>query len=82
MMKKNLVDKCKHIFDKSDFAVLKNPPRKSFLDELIDWYLISVIKQRDFKKIIKLFEEYNYDYNAYLCPHLYCIWRRDSTLNR
>ena len=82
LMKKNFVDKCKHIFDKSDFAVLKHPSRKSFLDELIDWYLISVIKQKDFKKIIKLFEEYNYDYNAHLCPHLYCIWRRDTTLNR
>ena len=82
LMKKNFVDKCKQIFDKSDFVVLKHPSRKSFLDELIDWYLISVIKQKDFKKIIKLFEKYNYDYNTHLCPHLYCIWRRDSTLNR
>jgi len=82
LMKKNFVDKCIQIFDKSDFAVLKHPLRKSFLDELIDWYLISVIKQKDFKKIIKLFEEYNYNYSTHLCPHLYCIWRRDNTLNR
>ena len=54
------------------------------MDELIDWYLISVIKQKDFKKIIKLFEKYNYNYNynIHLCPHLYCIWRRDNALNR
>ena len=74
--------KKKRLFDRSDFAVLKHPIRKSFLDELIDWYLISVIKQKDFKSIINLFEQYNYDYNAHLCPHLYCIWRSDNISNR
>tara|TARA_X000000950_G_scaffold190139_1_gene229766 strand:- start:1879 stop:2592 length:714 start_codon:yes stop_codon:yes gene_type:complete len=82
LMKRNFVDNCKRIFDRSDFAVLKHPIRKSFLDELIDWYLISVIKQKDFKSIINLFEQYNYDYNAHLCPHLYCIWRSDNISNR
>jgi hypothetical protein len=68
-------------FEKNSFGVLKHSARKSLLDELIDWYLISVADEKHLINLFKYLKRIKYMYDQHYCPHCCLILRKNNIQN-
>ena len=70
-----------NFFKKNTFGVLKHSARKNLLDELVDWYLLSVADEEYLIKLFKYFKRIRYIFEKHYCPHCCLILRTNNLQN-
>ena len=70
-----------NFFKNNTFGVLKHSARKNLLDELVDWYLLSVADEEYLIKLFKYFKRIRYIFEKHYCPHCCLILRTNNLQN-
>ena len=70
-----------NFFKNNTFGVLKHLARKNLLDELVDWYLLSVADEEYLIKLFKYFKRIRYIFEKHYCPHCCLILRKNNVQN-
>ena len=70
-----------NFFKNNTFGVLKHLARKNLLDELVDWYLLSVADEEYLIKLFKYFKRIRYIFEKHYCPHCCLILRTNNVQN-
>lgn len=69
------------LFKNYSFGVLKHSVRKTLVDELIDWYLISICSEEEIIKIGEYLKKIKYDFEKHYCPHCCLLLRENNNKN-
>ena len=70
-----------NFFKNNTFGVLEHLARKNLLDELVDWYLLSVADEEYLIKLFKYFKRIRYIFEKHYCPHCCLILRTNNVQN-